>query len=173
MQKKLYLIAALCCLLLMQAACGQSSGKAYHLMLKGIYKDNFPLVQPPQLAAQLQQSGELQPLLLDTRTPAEFSVSHIKGARFINFDTFNLKQVQDIPKDTPIVVYCSVGARSQAIGQKLKDAGYRQVQNLYGGLFEWVNQGYPVYNRQGKTDKVHAYSKLWGVWLQAGEKVYD
>ncbi|MBF9254188.1 rhodanese-like domain-containing protein [Pontibacter sp. 172403-2] len=172
MQKKLYLVAALCCLLLMQA-CGQSSGSAYHLMLKGIYKDNFPLIKPAQLAAQLQQSGGPKPLLLDIRTPAEFRVSHIKGARFVNADKFDLKQVQDIPKDTPIVVYCSVGARSQKIGEELKEAGYHQVQNLYGGLFEWVNEGYPVYNRQGRTNRVHAYSKTWGVWLQKGEKVYD
>lgn len=171
MQKKLYLVA-LCCLLLMQA-CGQSTSNAYHLMLKGIYKDNFPLVKPAQLEERLQQSELEKPLLLDTRTPAEFRVSHIKGARFVNFDKFDLKQVQDIPKDTPIVVYCSVGARSQAIGQKLKDAGFKQVQNLYGGLFEWVNQGYPVYNRQGETNKIHGYSKAWGVWLQEGEKVYD
>lgn len=45
------------------------------------------------------------------------------------------------------------------------EAGYIQVYNLYGGIFEWVNEGHPVFNDQGETDKIHAYNKLWGMWL--------
>ncbi|WP_159038468.1 hypothetical protein [Brumimicrobium mesophilum] len=45
---------------------------------------------------------------------------------------------------------------------------------MYGSIFEWVNEGKPVYNLEGEeTMKVHAYSKSWGIWLKKGEKVYE
>ncbi|GAB3811017.1 hypothetical protein GCM10028895_00780 [Pontibacter rugosus] len=141
-------------------------------MLKGLYQNSVPVITSAQLKAILA-TGQQQPLLLDTRQPAEYKVSHLQGARFANFDTFTVEQVKDVPKHQPIVVYCSVGYRSEKIGEKLKQAGYTNVQNLYGGIFEWVNRGNPVYNTEGKTGKVHAYSKTWGVWLLKGEKVYD
>jgi 3-mercaptopyruvate sulfurtransferase SseA len=67
-----------------------------------------------------------------------------------------------------------VGYRSEKISEKLKQAGFKDVSNLYGGIFEWVNQGNPVVDENGKiTDNIHAYSKTWGVWLNKGVKVYN
>ncbi len=60
------------------------------------------------------------------------------------------------------------------IANKLKKVGYTNVQNLYGGIFEWKNNHLPVVNAVGKpTDSIHAYSKQWGKYLQNGIKVYD
>jgi hypothetical protein len=54
------------------------------------------------------------------------------------------------------------------------NAGYTNIQNMYGGVFEWINDDFPVYDMQGKqTTKVHAYSKAWGIWLKKGDKVYQ
>ena len=170
MQRKLYL-ASLLCLCLLLKACGQTTDKAYALLLKSLYSNTVPVITPAQLSALEQQ--KMHPVLLDTRSEAEYQVSHLAGARFVNYDTFDPKQLKDVPKDAPIVVYCSVGYRSERVGEKLKQAGYTNVQNLYGGIFEWVNQGYPVYNAKGKTEKVHAYSHSWGLWLRKGEKVYE
>jgi hypothetical protein len=65
-----------------------------------------------------------------------------------------------------------VGARSEKITEELLKKGYSDVSNLYGGIFEWVNEGKPVYTNNRKTTKVHAYSMAWGIWLKQGEKVY-
>lgn len=112
-------------------------------------------------------------LFLDTRARKEYAVSHIEGARFVGYEEFDLRTVNDVPKEQPIVAYCSIGKRSGEIGKKLMDAGFKNVQNLYGGLFEWVNRGYPVVDSENKpTQKVHAFNKLWGQWLNRGEKVY-
>jgi hypothetical protein len=43
---------------------------------------------------------------------------------------------------------------------------------MYGGIFEWVNNGYPIVNSAGPTQRVHAFDRTWGVWLKKGEKVY-
>jgi rhodanese-related sulfurtransferase len=112
-------------------------------------------------------------VFLDAREKPEFDVSHIKGARYVGYDDFDISRVQGLKQSQPIIVYCSVGYRSEQITEKLRDYGFTDVSNLYGGIFEWVNEGYKVYDNTGKqTNKVHAYDKTWGVWLKKGEKVY-
>ena len=110
---------------------------------------------------------------LDAREKNEFEVSHINEAIQVGFDDFTLASVKDIPKDQRIIVYCSVGYRSEKVAEKLRAAGYKNVANLYGGIFEWINEGYEVVGPAGTpTAKVHAYNTAWGVWLKRGEKVY-
>jgi hypothetical protein len=71
-----------------------------------------------------------------------------------------------------VVVYCSVGYRSEKIAARLREMGFLEVYNLYGGLFEWVNRGNPVYRNEQATRAVHGYSWTWGIWLRRGKKVY-
>lgn len=139
----------------------------YSAMLRGLLHASVPFVS----VAQLQRQPA--PVLLDTREAPEFAVSHLRGARLVGYDTFSLATVRHLPKDTAIVVYCSVGARSEKIGVRLRQAGFTNVRNLYGGLFEWVNEGQPVYTAANQlTTRVHAYAPSWGIWLQRGDKVY-
>lgn len=114
-------------------------------------------------------------LLIDTREREEYEVSKIEGAVFAGFEDFSLKQFFNLVTDKtqPVVVYCSLGIRSEIIGEKLKIAGYTNVKNLYGGIFEWKNKDFEVIDSEGKkTEKIHAYSKKWGKWLTNGEKIY-
>ncbi|PRY07394.1 rhodanese-related sulfurtransferase [Pontibacter ummariensis] len=160
----------MCWLPLLQA-CSQPTNKAYALLLKSLYDNTVPQIKPEKLYQLLEQKHQL--LLLDTRSTKEFAVSHMKGARQVDPATFQPTELGKEAKDKLVVVYCSVGYRSERVGEKLQQAGFTNVLNLYGGLFEWVNRGFPVYNRAGVTQQVHAYSELWGMWLQKGEKVYD
>jgi len=115
-------------------------------------------------------------VLLDSREEVEFNVSHIKNAIWVGYDTFNKDSTLNkfTNKNSPIVVYCSIGVRSENIGETLVKMGYTNVKNLYGGIFEWKNQDQPVYNlEQQKTEKVHAYNKHWGKLLKKGEKIYN
>ena len=128
----------------------------------------------PYISA-LELSDAKQMVLLDTRSREEYDVSHLQDALWVGYDHFSIDSVtRQIPdKNKTVVVYCSVGVRSEDIGEKLIANGYRDVKNLYGGIFEWKNEGYPVYDNSGKkTEKVHAYSKQWGKLLTKGEKVY-
>jgi rhodanese-related sulfurtransferase len=115
-------------------------------------------------------------IILDSREPSEYAISHLNTARFIGFNHFSSEEISEEieDKDAPIIVYCSLGIRSEEIGEKLKKAGFTNVKNLYGGIFEWKNAGYPVINSEGKeTDTIHTYSKAWSKWLLKGEKVYN
>ena len=62
-------------------------------------------------------------ILLDARETKEYEVSHIPGARYVGFDDFDDSVLSDIDKDNRIVVYCSIGFRSEKIGEKLKKLG--------------------------------------------------
>ncbi len=146
----------------------QVQSSAYNLMLKTLLSHSVPEVTVLQVKAMDNI------VLLDAREWNEYEVSHLSNSMFAGYDEFEIDKVKSISKNQKIVVYCSVGYRSEKIADKLKQAGFTDVSNLYGGIFEWVNQGNPVVDKNGKvTDNIHAYSKTWGVWLNKGVKVYD
>jgi rhodanese-related sulfurtransferase len=149
-------------------ACGQ---KNFDEKLQSLYSYTIPLIQPSELEEAKKSGNNIY--LLDIRTSEEFAVSHLEDARFIDYDNFNMTEVQNIPKDGKVVLYCAVGYRSERVGEKLKAAGYEDVSNLYGGIFQWKNEGYPVVNQQRQpTVSVHTYNKNWSQWLERGIKVY-
>ena len=114
-------------------------------------------------------------LILDARERSEYDVSHLPNAVFVGYNSFEKKALDSIPKDKPIVVYCSIGYRSEKIGEKLKKMGYTKVFNLYGSIFEWLNQDYPVVDKNGQTTKkVHTFNKAWSRWVEEGkaEKIW-
>jgi rhodanese-related sulfurtransferase len=114
-------------------------------------------------------------VILDARETEEFNVSHIASAKNVGFNDFSSeeKQLQKLKKDTPIIIYCSVGIRSEKIGEKLKKVGFTNVKNLYGGIFEWKNKDYPVIDSTGtETENVHTFSKIWRKYLKEGNPIY-
>ncbi|SEL62987.1 Rhodanese-related sulfurtransferase [Aquimarina amphilecti] len=114
-------------------------------------------------------------ILLDAREIVEYETSHLEGAIHVGYHHFDIDVISDqsISKESKIVVYCSLGIRSEDISEKLKKAGYNDISNLYGGIFEWKNENHKVINTKGEeTNKVHAFSKQWGEWLHKGKKVY-
>ncbi len=161
-------------LLLMATSCfGQRDSKVnstgYATMLNTLLAHSVPEISVEELAKDKENY-----ILLDAREKKEYKVSHLEGAQYVGYLGFSAKKVKQLPKDKPIVVYCSVGYRSEKITEKLKKMGFQDVQNLYGGIFEWVNQGNNVVTGEeaNPTQKVHAYDKVWGTWLKQGEKVY-
>lgn len=139
---------------------------AYRTLLNTLYDKDFPVIKPDQI----EDLSKYQ--VLDTREKEEYDVSHLKNAHWVGYDSFDLKKLEGLDKEKPILVYCTVGARSQEIGEKLQKEGFTNVYNLYGGIIQWSNDGKPLFNENKPTDKVHTYSRSWGIWLNKGEKVY-
>jgi rhodanese-related sulfurtransferase len=149
-------------------ACGQAD---YDQKLQSLYSHTVPVIQPKALKEKLENQETV--LLLDTRSFEEFEVSHLPGAEFVDYETFEIEAYQDLPREQPVVVYCSVGYRSEKIGEQLKKIGFQNVFNLYGGIFQWKNTGFQVVDPAGKeTEKVHTYNRQWGQWLKEGIKIY-
>lgn len=143
----------------------------YKKMIERKYED-FPLIQPEVLESKLNKKAPL--VILDTREKGEYAVSHIPGAFYFGYDTKNWKSLENVPKDAEIIVYCSIGVRSQNIGKELNEKGYKNVSNLYGGVFLWADQKRILEDNSGKsTNKVHGYNKYWGKWVKKAETVYE
>jgi len=152
----------------LSVTCAQQS---FDEKLQQLYKNTVPLATTDQL---LEWQEQQEVILLDIRSDKEYKVSHIPGARLVDYDSFQKNKVKDIPKNSKIVVYCSVGYRSERIGEQLIELGFSDVHNLYGGIFQWKNQDYQVVDLQNQpTEKVHTYNKAWSRWLNKGVKVYD
>lgn len=133
-------------------------------LLKWLIRWQFPTVSrltTGQLAQTLEESA---PVLLDARTEEEYAVSHLDRAQLIppDFDETLPESLAEMANETPIVVYCSVGYRSAKVAQQLKKAGFCQVFNLEGGLFEWANEGRPMVRDGQPTSSVHPYNATWG-----------
>jgi len=142
--------------------------KSFNAMLKTLLSHNVKEV------GAKDESKDSTAVFLDSREKTEYNVSHLKNATWVGYDDFDMNRVKHIAKTQKIVVYCSVGYRSEKITEKLNKAGYTNVSNMVGGIFEWKNQNNTVVDNAGsETQKVHAYSKTWGIWLNKGEKVYN
>ena len=129
----------------------------------------------PYISVQELAMPKTKAIILDAREQQEYDISRIKNAWFVGFDNFNIETILDRIKDKneQIVVYCSVGIRSEIISEKIKKVGYSNVFNLYGGIFEWKNKNFPIYNSdREETDKVHIFSKEWSQWLKKGIKIF-
>jgi rhodanese-related sulfurtransferase len=130
-------------------------------------RSEFPEVKritTSDLAAWLADTGRTPPVLLDVRERAEFDVSHLRNARHVQ-PSASASAIH-LPKDQPIVTYCSVGYRSGGFADKLRQAGYKNVVNLEGSIFRWANEGRPVFNGASHVKKVHPYDRTWGLLLK-------
>ena len=130
----------------------------------------------PYISVQELAMPKTKAVILDAREPKEYETSHLKDAISVGYDFFNIEEVLDTikNKEEQIVVYCSLGIRSEVVAEKLKKAGYTNVYNLYGGIFEWKNKDFIVYNSEDiATENVHTFSEEWSQWLTKGTKIYD
>ena len=140
-------------------------------LLKKHNKNSVPYITVQELAMPKTDA-----IILDAREPKEFEVSHIKNATLVGYDFFDIKKVTEkyTNKDQKIVVYCSIGIRSENIAKKLKDEGYTNVFNLYGGIFEWKNNDFTVVDSEdNETEQIHTFNEAWSKWLTKGIKVFE
>ncbi|GAB4424802.1 MAG: hypothetical protein OHK0039_42230 [Bacteroidia bacterium] len=152
----------------MQAACtGGRPGAPYAPLVDAAGGIAVPAIELVAVA------GDTTLPRFDTRSYAEYAVSRLPGAQWMGYDSLDLSLLQGHAPDDTLVVYCSVGLRSAQVAARLRALGYTQVFNLQGGLFAWVNEGYPLTDARGQpTDTVHGYASHWGMWLTRGVVVY-
>ena len=165
-------------LLIVLAVCGTAflalrygRGLAIEAVSRSIHQD-FPdiaTIEPDSLHQWMEGAGpEDGPLLLDVRTPEEYAVSHLPGALNVHPEETDFTFLEGVPRDQPIVTYCSVGFRSAELARRLQAAGYGNVFNLEGSIFAWANARYPVVRGGDRVQAVHPYDGQWGLLLRPG-----
>ena len=79
-------------------------------------------------------------IILDVRTPEEFSERHIPGAINIPNETIGTAQIPELPdKEQLILVYCRSGNRSKQASEKLVKLGYTNIVE-FGGINSWPGE---------------------------------
>ena len=117
----------------------------------------YLLLVPFALMASAQSNGNLDvesfkvalekndALLVDVRTPAEFTQGHIESAANVDWNGGNFMQdLSGIDKTEPVLLYCASGNRSGKAMEALKKAGFTDVKHLAGGIQAWKKEGEPV-----------------------------
>ena len=149
--------------------CGQA--RSLDDEVKLLYRNTVPVISKTELDSAI--SGDSTLVIIDCREMEEFEVSHLSGARLASYAEMEPEKLDFVDSTNSIIVYCTIGYRSERIGEKLLEAGYTRVFNLYGGIMDWKNKGGTVVAGAGDTtEKVHTYNKQWSHYLEKGEKVY-
>jgi len=151
-----------------QSALAQSSIDA----IRPLVEVRFPEVQwvdAPTLRRWVGSDREV--VLIDARASAEYRVSHLAEAQRVDPDAVDVRRLRRF-RGRRVVVYCSVGWRSANVADQLRRAGFSDVYNLEGGIFDWANRGYPVERAGVAVRAVHPFDETWGRMLNAGLRSY-
>ena len=107
-------------------------------------KPSLPEISPQELKKKLDENESV--LLLDVREQSEYDIVHLEGARLIPLNTLphNLDQ---IPLDQEVVVYCHHGQRSLHATAYLHQVGFTDAKNLAGGIDQWTAEIDPTLRR--------------------------
>ena len=96
-------------------------------------------------------------IILDIREENEFDISHIAGALRFEEDVLDT-----LDKNKPVLVYCTVGLRSNKFAKRLQKQGFKDIYELKNGLIGWSNASLPLINsNQDQTKEVHVYSRYF------------
>ena len=125
------------------------------------------LVDDATLDAELARPAP--PLLLDARSPAEWAVSRLPGARPAFDDAGVAAALAGAAASAPVVAYCSIGLRSARLARRLAADG-RPVRNLRHGIFGWADAGRPLLDERGAARLVHPYDAGWGRLLSEARR---
>jgi sulfur-carrier protein adenylyltransferase/sulfurtransferase len=94
-------------------------------------------ITPRELAARMARDET--PRIIDVREPHEFAIARIPGAELIPLSMLGTAQSK-LDRNSEIVVHCHSGVRSLWAAQHLRDAGFRHVLNLTGGIDRWSEE---------------------------------
>jgi len=99
--------------------------------------ESFPEleIEPDQLQRQIQSGFEME--IIDVRTYEEYAEGHIPNAKFFPAEDI-YQNIELIPKDKPVVLYCTMGNQSLLTARMLVEQGYKNVEILKGGLNAWT-----------------------------------
>lgn len=132
---------------------------------------SIPRIDAMQLKDWFDRKEDRKPVVIDVRSQAEYDFSRLPGAKHMAISETPAKLGLTEKTEVPLVIYDAIGADSSAVVESLAKLGYKQVQALEGGIFEWALQGKPLEGPDGSATKVDPgtsqYAKLLKRCLRA------
>jgi rhodanese-related sulfurtransferase len=81
--------------------------------------------------------------LIDVRQDWEFELCHVEGSLHLPLDQLP-QRLTEIPENTPLFTLCHHGIRSGHAAAFLKNAGFKDVSNIKGGIDAWAKEINPT-----------------------------
>lgn len=97
---------------------------------------NVPEMTARELKERLDQGEDI--FILDVREPHEYQICNLKG-HLIPLGELP-RRVHELDSAREIVAHCKSGKRSAQAVDFLRQAGFRKVYNLHGGILSWSTQ---------------------------------
>jgi molybdopterin/thiamine biosynthesis adenylyltransferase/rhodanese-related sulfurtransferase len=94
-------------------------------------------IAPLEVKAKLDRGENFQ--LIDVREPHEWQIGHIPGAKLIPLGELP-KRVNELDSAVEIVAHCKSGVRSAKACDFLRQAGFKKVSNMSGGILAWSDK---------------------------------
>jgi len=94
-------------------------------------------IDPVEVKAKLDRGEKFQ--LIDVREPHEWQIGHIPGAKLIPLGELP-KRVNELDSAVELVAHCKSGVRSGKAVDFLKQAGFKKVKNMTGGILAWSDK---------------------------------
>lgn len=101
----------------------------------------------PNVALELFDKVKEDPdfIVLDLRTPKEFTTGYLEGAVNMDFRGENFtEELEKGDKEKKYLIYCGSGVRSAKALAIMEELEYLEVYNILGGIRMWKVSGYPV-----------------------------
>lgn len=93
-------------------------------------------ISPEQLKTRLDRGDDI--FILDVRNPEEYEISRLQGSTLIPLNELP-ERAAELDSARDIVVHCRSGARSARAVEFLRQAGFRKIKNLVGGINAWAD----------------------------------
>ena len=97
---------------------------------------NVPEIQPEELKQRLDAGEDI--FILDVREPHEYQICNLNGYLIPLGDL--PQRVHELDSSREIVAHCRSGVRSGKAVEFLRQAGFRKVKNLAGGVLAWSDR---------------------------------
>ncbi len=106
------------------------------------FKNKAPYITPKKLKILLDKKTDA--ILIDARNSYEVKLGRFKNAVILPIETFRefpdvIKKLK-LPKDKPIISYCTGGIRCEKAAAYLKEQGFKEVYQLKGGIIQYMNE---------------------------------
>ncbi len=124
--------------------CDQSIGQSQNQSGENQTEADSYLLSPDDFEKAYKEKEGAK--LLDIRTNMEVKNGYIEGMEQVDWFRGDFKSIVEnkFDKNDPLFVYCGIGGRSQGCVDMLKQAGYKEVYELRGGMKGWEKANKPI-----------------------------
>lgn len=98
-------------------------------------------------AAEMKEVKNSDVAVLDVRKHSEWNISHLKDASFLPLSEFP-NNLETLDKNKPFIVHCGGGYRSMTAISIMKNKGFKNLINVYGGFGAMQKEGLPIVSEE-------------------------